>query len=52
MPIPRKLKPLSRRILDAKLAAAIIRIGPVIFGKIWDMIILKLLKPKIFDADI
>ena len=52
MPIPRKLKPLSRRILDAKLAAAIIRIGPVIFGRIWEMIILKLLKPNIFDADI
>ena len=52
MPIPRKLKPLSRRILDAKLVADIIKIGPIIFGRMWDIIIRKLLKPKIFDAEI
>ena len=52
MPIPRKLKPLSSRILDAKLADDIIKIGPVIFGRMWDIIIRKLLKPKIFDANI
>ena len=48
--MPKKLKPLSSKILAAKLAAAIIRIGPLILGKIWLIIILKLLKPKILEA--
>ena len=50
MPIPRKLRPLSNNILEAKLAAAIINKGPKIFGTMWDTIILKLLKPKILEA--
>ena len=37
--MPRKLKPLSSNILDAKLAAEIIKIGPIMFGKMWYMII-------------
>ena len=32
VPIPRKLKPLSIRIAEAKLAAEIIKIGPIIAG--------------------
>ncbi len=41
-PNPRKLKPASNRIADAKLDEAITKIGPAILGKIWRIIMREL----------
>ena len=49
-PIPRKLRPLSTKIAEAKLAADITIIGAMTLGNIWLKIILVSENPKAFDA--